>query len=67
MLRTIKFRGLDRRGTARSGQQNVEEVAAFVEGRYVAGWRELTVISLEGEQLGAIVPLPGRRTWWGEN
>lgn len=60
-----KWRGQDRRGTARTGQSRFADLPAEVEARYQKGWRSLAVF-LGGDEVAGISPHPdtGKRCWW---
>ncbi len=63
----IEYRGRAKDGSPRVGKAQVDDVAAFVEARYRAGWRELVVLR-QGHEVGGITRHldPGRSAWWSE-
>jgi hypothetical protein len=63
-----KFSGVDSRGIGRGGViPPGVSVTEFVEAKYVARWRRLTVTRGEVEVGGVGPDLDtGRRTWWAE-
>jgi hypothetical protein len=66
MATTVHYRGIRRDGVGVGGQLS-DPLANWVEARFKAGWRKLTV-TYNGEQVGGIAPHPdtGRRIWWAD-
>jgi len=67
----VRYRGINKNGTAITGQAAVADVAEFVDDYYRRGFRELTVYEvIDGEEVirGEIAPgsESGRRSWWAE-
>lgn len=70
-MSVYRYRGHNRSGTGVVGSLTAEGLptggmAEFVEAKYHAGWRKLTVENGEGHEVGGIVAHPdtGRRVWW---
>jgi hypothetical protein len=59
------YRGRRRDGTAVVGVTG-DDVTAFVEARFRAGWRDLEVTAEMNEIVGSITTHPdtGHRVWW---
>ncbi len=63
----VEYRGRTRNGRGVSGHMATDDVVGFVEERFRAGWRTLSVSS-GGREVGGIGRHldTGRRTWWAE-
>ncbi len=65
----VRYRGVDRRGVARSGAIGTESAALLAERLFKAGWRSLSVTrDGYGYPVAEILPdyATHRRTWWAE-
>lgn len=64
-MRTIRFKGVDRNGSARCGNTTTGDLPGWVRKRYGQGWRSLTVTCGEIEAAGiGISGVTCRRMWW---
>lgn len=63
----VRYEGVNQRGRSIGGATKTEDIADFIEGRFEAGWKNLTV-HLGSKVVGGIGPHPDtqKRTWWTE-
>lgn len=61
----LTYRGQDRTGCSRLGSLTLEQLeAGWVERRWRAGWRRLTITTSAGDEVGSIETIDHRRVWW---
>jgi hypothetical protein len=58
------YTGTDARYTARTGRVEILDLSDWVERKFEAGWKRLTVRDASGEIVGEIATTINNHRWW---